>query len=70
MSTPDFNPNDLHTQRMRVIRVGDIVSDTGWRTISSFQVRVVVHASKRTEERSTWFTDMVFGDQHRAEEVA
>ena len=70
MPTVNFSSNELHKQRTRVIRVGDIVIDTGWFEDSGAEIRIVVQADVRTMERAAWFSEMVFGDRQPAREVA
>ena len=69
MSTSDFNSDDFHKQRLRVIRNGDIVSDSGWQEDSGCQVRVVVRAGRMRMDRAAWFVSMVFGEGQQTEDV-
>ena len=65
----DFTSDDFHRQRLRAIRAGDIVSDSGWYEESGLEFRIVVRADVRNPDRAAWFGDMIFGSQQSDEEV-
>ena len=63
MPNNNFRSDDFHRERLLKVRMGDVVLDSEWQDFHGFEVKVVAIAGARTVDRSTWFTDMVFGGQ-------